>query len=83
MQAKAGQLGRGDRLARAQSLEVEVLDHPGVLESAQVDDDLVALLIGVDVVEGEAGVGLEAGASPRRWRRSTSVKRVPRSGFHL
>ena len=53
----------GDRLAGAQPLEVEVLDDLGVVEGADVDHDLVAVLVGVDVVEAEARLGLErAGA---------------------
>src|SRR5581483_4940235 len=48
-----------DRLARPQPLQVEVLDDSGVGEDANVDDNLVALLVGIDVVKGKAGVGLE------------------------
>ena len=52
------QLRPGDRLAGAQALEVEVLDDLRVVEDADVDDHLVAVLVGVDVVKAEAGVGL-------------------------
>ncbi len=59
-QSKAGQRGVGDRLAGTQAVEVQVLDDARVGQRAQVDDDLVAVLVGVDVVEGKARVGLEA-----------------------
>ena len=73
-------VGAADRLAGAQPLEVEVLDDPGVGVGADVDDHLLALLEGVDVVEGEAGVASQL-ASALPVERSISVKRVPRSGF--
>src|ERR1039458_10273076 len=39
---------------------IELLDYARVRGGAQIDDDLAALLVGVDVMEGEAGVSLEA-----------------------
>ena len=78
---EAPQLGRGDRLARAQAVEVEVLDDLGVGEGADVDDHLVAVLVGVDVVEAEAGLGRRTAPRASPVARSISVKRVPSSGF--
>ena len=59
-QAKAPQVRTRGRLTRAQPLQVEVLDDLRIGVGAEVDDDVVAIVVGVDVVKGEAGVGLEA-----------------------
>ena len=60
-QAEASQRRWSDRLAGAQAVEVEVLDHGCVGVGAEVDDDLALGVVGVDVVEGEAGIGPKAG----------------------
>jgi hypothetical protein len=49
--------GARDRLARSQALEVQILDDAGVGVGAHVDHHLAVALEGVDVVEGEAGLG--------------------------
>ena len=61
-QVEATQLGGSVGRALAQPVQVEVLDDRGVGVDAGVDDKLVAVLVGVDVMEGEAGVGLERAA---------------------
>jgi hypothetical protein len=47
-----------DRLAGAQPLQAERRDDLRVLVGAEVDDDVVAVLVGVDVVEDEERVAV-------------------------
>ena len=77
---EALQIRGSDRLPGPQPLQVEVLDDPGVGVGADVDHDIASLLVGVDVVEGEAGLGLER-ADALSGLAVEEVNRVPRSGF--
>ncbi len=63
---EAPELRPGDGLAGAQAFEVEVLHDLRVVEDADVDHHLVAVLVGIDVVKAEAGVG---GERPSRLAR--------------
>ena len=73
--------GRIDRLPGAQAREVELIDDAGVAIGDEVDDDVVAVLVGVDVVEGEDGIGDARGDEARRrpCRTRGSAGRAPAS----
>jgi hypothetical protein len=59
--------GGVDRLRRAQSSQIELIDNVGIRKRDDVDDQVVAGLIGVDVMKGEGGIGF------RRRDRATAV----------